>query len=226
MPYIQMYSQIKTFCAENQNPAMAVAMEAYMKNKFVFYGINAPQRKEMVRLMRKRYKFVINEDLWQLISSLWEEDQRECQYIALDFLAPLAKKLQPAHIPFLEKLITTKSWWDTVDGIAPTLIGPILQFDPELRFKWAHQWMKSENIWLQRTAIIFQLKYGRNTDWNLLVEAILENDTSKEFFVRKGQGWALRQFSKFDPKAVFQFVEANPQLSGLTKKEALRNIKI
>ena len=58
----------------------------------------------------------------------------------------------------------------------------------------------------------------------MLCEAILKHDTSSEFFVRKAQGWALRNYSSIQPQAVISFVEANPQLSGLTKKEALRKI--
>jgi 3-methyladenine DNA glycosylase AlkD len=78
---------------------------------------------------------------------------------------------------------------------------------------------------IQRSAIIFQLKYGKDTDWDLLCEVILQHEHSKEFFIRKAQGWALRQYSRFAPDKVLDFVSVNPQLSGLTKKEALRRIK-
>ena len=35
------------------------------------------------------------------------------------------KHINETHIPFLEELIVTKSWWDTVDSIVPTFLGNI-----------------------------------------------------------------------------------------------------
>ncbi|MFN8339834.1 MAG: DNA alkylation repair protein [Saprospiraceae bacterium] len=114
--------------------------------------------------------------------------------------------------------------WDSVDGIAPHLVGAVFNKNKNEILHWIQKWMNSDNIWLQRSAIIFQLKYGKATDWDLLCTAILRHDASTEFFVRKAQGWALRQYSKYEPQLVLSFVQANPQLSGLTKREALRKI--
>ena len=46
---------------------------------------------------------------------------------------------------------------------------------------------------------------------------------SKEFFIRKGIGWALRQYSYTNPEAVITFVDEVP-LHSLSKREALRAI--
>ena len=139
-------------------------------------------------------------------------------------MTPLAKKMDCTNVPILEQLILTKSWWDTVDGLAPNIAGAIFKKDINCRNNYVYRWMESKNIWLQRSSVIFQLKYKKETDWDMLCEAILKHDTSSEFFVRKAQGWALRDYSSIQPQAVISFVEANPQLSGLTKKEALRKI--
>jgi 3-methyladenine DNA glycosylase AlkD len=209
------------------NPIYAPAMKAYMKDHFDYFGVNAPTRKQIVKSFKSIYKLnVLEDDFWELIHLLWKEDHRESQYIAIDLLQSHAKKITADRLPFLETLIINKSWWDSIDGIAPAIIGEILRRLPEYRDAYIYRWMDSDNIWLQRSAIIFQLKYGTATDWDLLCEAILKHDTSKEFFVRKAQGWALRQYSKFEPLKVMAFVSANPQLSGLTKKEALRNLKV
>lgn len=221
---LTIYQDLKQQCEQQSDLVRASAMKSYMKDMFDFYGISAPQRKKLVRSFKEKYQFVPDKNLWQLIDSLWADPHREMQYIAIDFLMPFVKKMTVSDLPFLEKMILSKSWWDTVDGIAPNLAGRIFRDKEDIRNQYVYRWMESENIWLQRSAIICQLKYGKDTDWNLLSEAILRHDTSKEFFVRKGQGWALRQYSKYNPLTVRQFVEANPQLSGLTKKEALRKM--
>lgn len=218
----EIFHQIQENCIQQANPHVATGMKAYMKNHFDFYGINAPARKIYVGNLKKQYGKSITESLPELSKLLWEDDHRESQYVALDLWSSYIKRFGPELLPQLEDMIITKSWWDTVDGIAPTLVGNVLKRYPETRDEYIYRWIHSPNIWLQRSAIIFQLKYGKDTDWDLLCEAILQHDMSKEFFVRKAQGWALRQYSRYAPEKVHQFIEANPQLSGLTKKEALR----
>ncbi|HMR87896.1 MAG TPA: DNA alkylation repair protein [Saprospiraceae bacterium] len=221
----EIYTFIISLCEKNADANRAPAMKAYMKNHFEFYGINSPLRKEMVKDIKKKYTFKNDDLFWKLIDHLWQSDERELQYIALDLLASSASKLTKENIPTLEKMILIKSWWDTVDMIAPNLIGKIFIKDTTSRDNYIYNWIDSDNIWLQRSTIIFQLKYGMKTDIDLLSEAILKNDMSKEFFVRKAQGWALRQYGKYNPSFVYNFVQSNPQLSGLTQKEALRSLK-
>ncbi len=48
---------------------------------------------------------------------------------------------------------------------------------------------------------------------------------SKEFFLRKAIGWALREYSKTNPDWVREFV-GKTTMSGLSTREALKRIKI
>lgn len=211
----------------NADASYALAMARYMKNKFDFYGVNATKRKEIFLAYKANFKLQVDDnEFWELIEKLWDDSHRECQYLALDILRNVSKKLTSVHLLYLEKLIVHKSWWDSVDGIAPSLVGPILLKESALIPNYIHKWIDSDNMWLQRSAIIFQLKYKEKTDWDLLCHAILAHDTSKEFFIRKAQGWALRQYADLNPTRVYEFILANPQLSGLTKKEALRKLKL
>jgi 3-methyladenine DNA glycosylase AlkD len=120
-------------------------------------------------------------------------------------------------------MLLNKSWWDSVDWIS-TLVGIHFQRYPHLIVPITERWMSSDNRWLQRICIIFQLKYKKNTDYELLSKYILAVANSKEFFLRKAAGWALRDISRHNPTFVIDFVEKNPHLSPLTKREALRLI--
>ncbi len=211
----------------NADASYALAMARYMKNQFEFYGVSATKRKEIYLAYKANFKLQVdNNEFWELIEQLWDDSHRECQYLAVDILRNVSKKLTSEHLPILENLIVHKSWWDSVDGIAPSLVGPILVKEPKQIPNYILKWIDSDNMWLQRSAIIFQLKYKEKTDWDLLCHAILAHDTSKEFFIRKAQGWALRQYAYLNPTRVFEFIQVNPQLSGLTKKEALRKLKL
>lgn len=86
------------------------------------------------------------------------------------------------------------------------------------------KWNNSKNIWLQRMSILFQLKYKKQTDLNLLNAHILNLIGSKEFFVQKAIGLMLREYSKTDPLFVSEYVTTTA-LMPLSKREALKIIE-
>ena len=163
------------------------------------------------------------EDLKALTLLCFEDDHREMHYFALETVQKALKKQAPEFIGFLEALICTRSWWDTVDWLAK-LTGLHFKSHPALIRPVTERWMDSGNMWLQRVSMIFQLSYKEKTDTELMFGYIRRLAHSKEFFIQKGAGWALRQYSKTNPQAVVQFVETT-QLAPLTKREALRLVK-
>lgn len=203
---------------DNRNEANSVPMEKYMKNQFPFLGIKSPERRELVRQFFQesgKLKEPFNQDL---VWSLWEKNEREYQYAALDYLEKSLKKLRKEDLPFIEKLILTKSWWDTVDVLGPKAAGEIARRFPEIIEEMINGWSTDENMWLRRAAILFQLKYKGQTNEALLYEYIVKNAGSKEFFIQKAIGWALREYSKTNPESVGEFIENN-KLAPLSVRE-------
>jgi 3-methyladenine DNA glycosylase AlkD len=128
------------------------------------------------------------------------------------------------EIAFFESLIIIKSWWDTVDYIAANIIGPILSKLPKKNWRmYSETWILSDNLWLQRTSITFQLFYKKDTDFNLLTDNILATLANEDFFIRKAAGWALRHHTRTNKHAVLHFLdEYGDVLSPLTKTEAMK----
>ncbi|MDO8753578.1 MAG: DNA alkylation repair protein, partial [Anaerolineales bacterium] len=151
--------------------------------------------------------------------------QREFQYTATSLIGKLENKLEPEFITTLEYLRVTKSWWDTVDSIAGNAVGIHFKRFPKVHEKYLKKWRKSDNFWLRRTALLFQLGYKKETDFDLLCEIIHENLGSDEFFINKAIGWALRQYAWTDPRSVKKFVKATKELHPLSRREALKNIE-
>ena len=209
---------------EYADPAKAKAMKAYMRDQFEFYGIPAPKRKEIARIYLLKENRPSSEDLEIIINELWKAPQREVQFIAIELVDKYKKDLTEDHFELLERMITNKSWWDTVDYIAATLVGNLYKRFPEEGKKYIEKWRKSGNFWLVRTCIIFQLKYRDEVDEDLLFSLIRENSSDKEFFIRKAIGWSLRQYGKFKPERVEWFV-SNHELSGLSRREAMKNLR-
>jgi 3-methyladenine DNA glycosylase AlkD len=124
----------------------------------------------------------------------------------------------------MEYIIENKSWWDTVDFIAKKLVGRYFIEYPEYRDEFIEKWLKSDNIWLQRTTILFQLAYKEETDVKLLFDIIKKLKDIDEFFIQKAIGWSLREYSRTDPDKVEKFIKEN-DLSNLSSKEGMRIIK-
>ncbi len=207
----------------NRNAEHAGPMENYMKGHFPFLGIKAPVRKELEKQFFKETGILKAPFNHELISALWGKDEREYQYTALTYTEKSLNKLEKADLPFMEALITTKSWWDTVDAIAPKPVGKIAERFPEVIGETLDGWAVSDNMWLRRAAILFQLKYKEKTNVELLYRYIWQNADSKEFFIQKGIGWALREYSKTDPASVKAFIEGHP-LAPLSIREGSKYV--
>jgi 3-methyladenine DNA glycosylase AlkD len=203
---------------QNRNNQNAESMKKYMKNHFSFLGIKSPLRTELEKQFIKSSGILKEPFNRQFVLNLWEMDEREYQYTALSYIASMLKKLEKEDLPFIKHLITTKSWWDTVDLLASKAVGAIAKKSPEVIRETIDDWAVHENLWLRRTAILFQLKYKQETDDGLLYQYILKNADSKEFFIQKAIGWALREYSKTNPSSVKQFIEGH-QLAPLSIRE-------
>ena len=200
----------------NKNDELAVPMAKYMKNKFPFLGIKTPERKELSKDFLKERKKDKEVD-WDFIFNCYELPEREFQYLAISYLDTVKKLLTIKDMDNIERLITTKSWWDSVDSISH-IVGHICLKNKDARERYVDKWIFSDNIWLKRLSILFQLKYKEKTDTDFLAKAILNNSETNEFFIDKAIGWALREYSKTNKKWVRDFMN-NHELSKLSIRE-------
>jgi len=207
---------------QNRNNDRAAGMAAYMKNKFSFLGLLKPERERLQLGFINQAKKTAFID-WEFVFQLWALPEREFQYLAIDYLLALQRLLHGGDIDKLKLLITTKSWWDTVDVLAGNIVGGVCVRYPELVKSQMLSWAESDNIWLVRTAILFQLKYKASTDTGVLSLIILKNNGSKEFFINKAIGWALREYSKTNKEWVKIFIE-NSSLQPLSVREGSKYI--
>ncbi|MBC1379584.1 DNA alkylation repair protein [Listeria innocua] len=212
---------IQTIFRANRSLADSRPMEAYMKNQFLFLGIRATERKKLVAEFLKENGMPV--DLLGFVVELFAEEEREFQYAAIDLLSRYGKKQASEAIEIYEQLVTTKSWWDTVDGLAGTVVSNHFKLYPDLIPIYNEAWINGDNIWLARTAILFQLKYKEETNAELLFANCEKWLGSKEFFIQKAIGWALRQYAKVDSEAVRVFVKSHT-LAPLSRREALKHI--
>jgi len=213
---------LEKYFLEAADATKAAGMKAYMKNMFPFLGIQKPARDAITKKWFRDIGNLNWKEQLDVANRLWKKEQREFQYVAMQLLFKNKKTWTEESIDYFEKLVLSKSWWDTVDFIAANLIGMYFEKFPRKKKKRIKLWKNSGNMWLNRTAILFQLKYKNKTDEALLKECIVPHLNSGEFFIQKAIGWALRQYAYTKPDFVLNFVKEH-SLKPLSRREALKH---
>ncbi|WP_396186701.1 DNA alkylation repair protein [Flavobacterium sp.] len=215
---------LETAFQEKSNPENAFAMAKYMRNHFTFFGIKTEQRRQIFKDIWKENQVEVEKNPREIALKLFSKTERELQYCAIEILIKqLEGNYKKDDILLIEKLLITNSWWDSVDTIAKNILGEYLLEYPLETEKVIGRLSNSENMWLNRSAILFQLGYKGKTNFDLLKSECEKHKNSNEFFIQKAIGWALREYGKTYPVAVRSFV-ASTDLKNLSKKEALKNI--
>lgn len=209
---------------KESHPENAFAMAKYIRNHFSFFGIKTEDRRLIFKTICKENQTEISKNARAIALELYSKTQRELHYCAIEILIKHLKgNYKKEDILLIENLIITNSWWDSVDTIAKNILGEYLVEHPLEIENVIERLSNSENMWLNRSAILFQLGYKQKTNFDLLKSECEKHKNSNEFFIQKAIGWALREYAKTNPQAVKIFV-INTNLKPLSKKEALKNI--
>jgi 3-methyladenine DNA glycosylase AlkD len=207
-----------------RDPDRAAGQAAYMRDQFAYLGLTSPAQRALARTVVAGLPKPAEDDLRVVALRCWALDEREYQYFACDWLRTHVGVPGPAFLTTIRTLITTKSWWDTVDPLATRVVGGLVQRYPGL-IEEMDAWSADRDMWLIRTAILHQLHYGGRTDATRLFDYCTRQAGHPDFFVRKAIGWALRQYARTDPGAVRAYVAANrDRLSPLSVREASKHL--
>ncbi|MBW5423715.1 DNA alkylation repair protein [Streptomyces sp. BG9H] len=214
---------VETYTAA-ADPPRAAHMRAYMKDIAPFLGLTSPVRRELSRAVLAGTPRPDEADCAAIALRCWALPEREYAYFAVDYLRRHVKRCSSAFLPVARHLVTTRSWWDTVDLLAAHVVGSLVAADPGLRAAM-DEWIEDEDLWVARTALLHQLRHKSATDSERLFAYCVRQSGHRDFFIRKAIGWSLREYAKTDPEAVRAFVGRHrDRLSPLSVREALKNL--
>lgn len=219
---------VRAGLAELADVAAAERMRAYMKSEMAYRGVANPARQALTKRLFAAYPLPDKASWLDAVLTLWREAEfREERYCAIGLAAhrPYLRWREPDVLPVYREMIVRGAWWDYVDEIAIRHVGPLLAGHRTELTPVVRAWATAADPWLRRTAVICQIKAKADTDLALLTAAIEANVDERDFFLRKGIGWALREHGKTDPEWVLAFVAAHPGLSPLSRREATRRLQ-
>ena len=209
------------------DPDRAKQQQAYMKSAMPYHGVTSDGVRAICKEVFSKVAFDAREDWEREVRAIWDGAKwREERYCALSLTnVKQARVFQtPDAMPLYEKMIVEGAWWDLVDEIATNRVGPIFRAYPKVMRPMMLRWAKGKDMWKARTAILVQCRSRDATDAEFLYACIEPSMASKEFFLRKAIGWALREYARYDMAEVKRYVKKNAaRLSGLSKREALKH---
>ena len=210
------------------DPGAAKGAQAYMKSPMPHHGVKAVPFRAICKQVFASLELPDLETWQGHVLDLWANARfREERHAAIELtgVRAAAPFQDMRALPLYERLIVEGAWWDYVDGIAAHRLGPLLRNEPTSMRRTMLTWSRGRDMWKRRAAILCQLTFKDDTDLDLLYACIEPSMGSKEFFLRKGIGWALRQIAWRNPTEVIRYVTAHrARLSPLTKREALKNV--
>lgn len=200
----------------------AAAMRAYMRDQFPFLGVPTPERRRLSKPLLVAVRRAPSADAVAVVDRLWSRPEREFRYVGADVTRAAARRWEPQRLADLRRWVTTDSWWDTVDSLAVS-VGDLVTAHPALADEM-DRWIEDRDIWVARVALLHQLGWKDRVDLDRLFGYCTRRGSDREFFIRKAIGWALRDAARTHPDEVRDFVGAHPELSGLSRREALKHL--
>jgi len=208
------------------DPARAAGQQAYMKSAMPYHGVMTTPQRAVFRDVFADFPLTSAEEWRGAALHIWRNaEYREERYAALWLAGDRrAAKLQTMDaLPMYEEMIVTGAWWDYVDEIATHRLPELLRRHRAEMTAEMLAWSRGEDLWKRRASILCQLPMKAGTDLELLQACIAPSLASREFFLRKAIGWALRQHARTDAAWVERYVRDHAaELSPLSKREALK----
>lgn len=207
------------------NPARIQGAQAYMKTADPFFGVGAVALRGVLRDLYSSHAPRDAAHCRSQIAELWALPEREAKYAAIEWARRFKAHITLDALPLYERMIREGRWWDTVDAIAAHLLGRLLLERRREVKPTMERWIRDEDLWIRRAALLAHLKHKAATDEAQLFDHCLRLAPERDFFARKAIGWALREYGKTAPEAVNAFLETHRERwSGLTYREARKRL--
>ena len=219
---------IRAALAPHARPDKAEGMRAYLKSAMPCLGVQVPVARAVAKALFSSTPFTTLAQLEQQVRRLWDgATYREERFVALNVLRlkPHRALVTAKAAPLLEHLILTGAWWDLVDELSAHVVATALENDRVAMTKVVKRWARSDELWLKRAALVCHVARAGDTDLELLAFSIEHAVDGKDFFLRKGIGWAMRSVARHHPDVVRAWLKTwSTQLSPLSVREARKGL--
>jgi 3-methyladenine DNA glycosylase AlkD len=206
------------------DPARAAQERHYLKSDLHHFGASVPAIRKVVKAFAKDHPDLDRSEVVALTEALWAEPVHERRMAAVALLDHYGDQLLPTDLPLLERLIRESRGWALVDGLAASVVGPLVERSPGLADE-LDRWATDPDLWVRRSALLALLPPLRRGEGDFdrfarYADGMLEE---REVFIRKAIGWVLRETGKRRPDLVYRWILLRAsRASGVTVREAVK----
>lgn len=197
-------------------------------------GVRVPDIRATVKVLKKENPAVALDDVLELIDFGFREQSRELALSGIFWLTTMKRELDLALWPLVDRWVEQLTDWEMCDQLATGVAAVIVSRDLILVDDLVY-WARSSNQWRRRfaaaTATALNQKGRAHVPETLRICAELMSEETP--IVCKAVGWALREATKHDETAVFEFLlswqaQANPRIirEGAAKLAAEKRAKL
>src|SRR4029453_1479237 len=111
-------------------PGRAEHEKAYLKSGLEHYGVPVPAVRAVAKGVRKLHPDLSHDELVEVVEALWIAPVHERRMVAVELLDAYADRLVPADMALLEWLLRESRTWALVDGLAGSVVGPLVERAP------------------------------------------------------------------------------------------------
>lgn len=204
----RLYSEVHEKLLPLIEPVYAEKIQQLVPSQWNALGVRVPKLRALAADLKKRHPRVITTDLIPLVDLAFAARCREDVLCVLFWLVLSIKKEPAAPLwAAIDGWIKLIADWEICDQLAVGVAAPLAAESPR-RMADLVDWTRSPNPWRRRftaaTAAALNQKGRSNVTATLAICTHLLQDGSPT--VRKAVGWALREASQKEPRAVFGFL--------------------
>jgi len=150
-------------------------------------------------------------DSWRFkrLMELWKKGKRDERLIVISALGEISKKDYENSKSFVLNILDDIPDWEICDQLAVKTVVSLVTQNKDEMFSLMEEWIKSKNKWIRRLAVATITAHMRRakTESKICLQLLNEVMKEEDRDVKKAVGWALREVTKKDPEAVFEFLQ-------------------
>lgn len=215
--------------ADKKTASKKIERGRYFGISYKSYGIEETEETELIDSHLSSFKELTLEKRLELARMFYAPGFSEQANFGDAILELSVEDLTPSHYEFLNKIADCLSNWAQTDWFCSRVVQPLLRKYPKQTLNLLRKWNSSNNMWKRRASVVaFTRKIGES---GMFTDEALELCNNliwdREYLVRKGVGWALKDNMRGAKKRVLDYVKSlrRKGVSSVVTLYAIRDLK-
>ncbi len=198
---------------ENAEPGFQELMSKVIPTGLKVYGVRTPVTREMARSWQRAHRDVDRDELFALVSAMWDGESREERIVALELLQHHPKLIPDLTREHFDRWRRDLDNWELTDVLGVAVLGPWVVADQDERAGYVRKLVADEDVWSRRLGLVSAVGMNRAHKGisfpDFTLELIDQLKEERHPMITKAVSWALRDVARRHPDQAAAYVESN-----------------